>query len=65
MEAVDNNSSSADIRVRPFAPQFAPRSVELYLLYDAIFPTFYKLMGLVLCEISYHLMLKMVKCVTL
>jgi len=37
MEAVNNNSSLAGIRVPSFAPQFAPRSVELYLLYEANF----------------------------
>jgi len=30
MEAVNNNSSSAGVRVPPFAPKFAHRSVELY-----------------------------------
>ena len=64
MEAENNNSSSADIRVPPFAPQFAPRNIEFNLLYHAVFPKFYKLVVLVFCEDSYRLMLTLVKCAT-
>lgn len=64
MEAENNNSSLADIRVPPFAQQFALGSTELYLLYDAIFPTLYKLVVFVFCEVSYRLMLTICKCAT-
>jgi hypothetical protein len=61
MEAGYNSSSSAGIRVPHFAPQFAPRSVELCLLHHAVFPTLYKRVVFVSCEVSYRLMLIMFK----
>jgi hypothetical protein len=61
MDAGYNSSSSAGIRVPHFAPQFAPRSVELYLSHHAVFPALYKRVVFVSCEVSYLITLAMFK----